>query len=442
MKPIENSVGFFYIYTMKKILAITSLFLLNSLSAQFKIEIEAPATFTPKEVYLYALNGSKDLLETKEVRKGNTWQINVPKPYTGMMKLYFPEQNVSINFISENKNVKLKFDVENSKVTNIQYLDESNFVMNNLQDVQQKKEFILPALFQMKEYYKDNTDFGKALESEILRLSNNSDISVKYPFVNFYKTNYARFLEKSGTKKPLTHEEIIDFLTKSNDMLETSSLMRPILVAYLNIGPSANVSADIDKLLTAVNIETPRGQTVLSELIEIFDLYEMKDLKDKYLTEASNLKCTINDRLSSTIATNKNTEIGAQFPDQIFNQPTNTKAKSLSEVKAAKKIIIFWASTCSHCEAELPKFLEKYSALQAQNIQIIGLSLDSEKASYENKVKSLPWINDSELKGWYSSYVNKYNVHATPSYFILDSNNKIIAKPDHAADVFSYLKLN
>ena len=427
---------------MKKIFAILSLVMMNSLSAQFKIEIEAPATYTPKEVYLYTLSGSKDLLETKEVRKGNTWQINVTKPYSGMMKLYFPEQNVSINFISENKDIKLKFDVENSKVSNIQYLDESNFVMNNLQDVQQKKEFILPALFQMKEYYKDNSDFGKAIENEIGRLSNNSETSAKYPFVSFYKTNYAKFLEKSAAKKLVTHKDIIEFLTKSNDFLETSSLMRPILVSYLNIGPSTNVSADIDQLLTAVNVETPRGQTVLSELIEIFDLYEMKDLKDKYLTKATNLKCTINDRLSSTIATNKNTEIGAQFPDQIFNVASNTKAKSIYGVKASKKIIIFWASTCSHCEAEIPKFVEKYSALQAQNIQIIGLSLDSEKGAYENKVKSLPWINDSELKGWYSTYTDKYNVHATPSYFILDSNNKIIAKPDHAKDVLTYLKLN
>ena len=53
----------------------------------------------------------------------------------------------------------------------------------------------------------------------------------------------------------------------------------------------------------------------------------------------------------------------------------------------------------------------------------------------------LPWINDSELKGWNSSYSEIYNINATPSYFILDSANKIIAKPNHAADVISYLNL-
>lgn len=427
---------------MKKILGIMSLLALNSLSAQFKIDIEAPATFTPKEVYLYTLNGSKDVLNTKEIRKGNTWQFKVEKPYTGMLKLNFPEGNISLNFISENKDVKLKFDSDKGKITNVQYLDESNFVMNNLQDVQQKKEYILPALVQIKDYYDNSTSFRKALNDEIARLSLSvADLS-KYPFVQYYNSNYSKFLDKTTAKKDITHDEIIHYLSNSNDMLETSSLMRPVLMAYLNVGPSTNVANAVDKLLKAVNLETPRGQTILSELIEIFDTYGMADLKEKYLTEAKNLKCTINDRLSNTIATNKNTELGATFPNYIFQNPTNTTAKSIADVKASKKIIVFWSSTCSHCEAELPKLIEKYDAIKAQNAEIIAFSLDSEKANYDAKVKSLPWINDSELKGWYSSFAETYNVRATPTYFVLDSNNKIIAKPDHAADVISYLKLN
>lgn len=427
---------------MKKVLGIMGLLVLNSLSAQFKIDIEAPATFTPKEVYLYTLNGSKDVLNTKEIRKGNTWQFKVEKPYTGMLKLYFPEGNISLNFISENKDVKLKFDSDKGKITNVQYLDESNFVMNNLQDVQQKKEYILPALVQIKDYYDNSTSFRKALNDEITRLSGSvSDLS-KYPFVQYYNTNYSKFLDKTTAKKDITHDEIIHYLSNSNDMLETSSLLRPVLMAYLNVGPSTNVANDVDKLLKAVNLETPRGQTILSEFIEIFDTYTMADLKEKYLTEAKNLKCTINDRLSNTIATNKNTELGATFPNYVFQNPTNTTAKSIADVKASKKIIVFWASTCSHCEAELPKLIEKYNAIKSQNAEVIAFSLDSEKANYDAKVKSLPWINDTELKGWYSSFAETYNVRATPTYFVLDANNKIIAKPDNAADVISYLKLN
>ena len=35
-----------------------------------------------------------------------------------------------------------------------------------------------------------------------------------------------------------------------------------------------------------------------------------------------------------------------------------------------------------------------------------------------------------------------YNINATPTYFILDADNKIISKPNHVADVLEYLKVN
>lgn len=426
---------------MKKVIVTSCLLVLTNLSAQFKINIDSAPTFTPKEVYLYTLSGSKDILHSKAERRGNIWQIKVDKPYTGMMKLYFPEGNTSINFISENKDVKLKFEAVNGKIANIQYLDPSNAVMNDMQDAQQKKEYILPALHQIKDYYQEETDFRKALNTEIARLSASKQNIAAYPFVNYYQTNYAKYVEKNSSNT-LTHNEIISFLSNSGDMLETSSLMRPVLVSYLNVGPSTNLVADVDKLLKAVNTETPRGQTIMSELIDIFDIYEMKDLKDRYLTEAKNLKCTINDRLSRTIEINKNTETGASFANHVFTQPTNTNAKSVYDVKADRKVIVFWASTCSHCEADLPKLIEKYNLMKSKNIEIIAFSLDSDKNAYENRVKSLPWINDAELKGWYSTVAEKYNVHATPTYFVLDAANKIIAKPDHAADVISYLNLN
>lgn len=440
LKLTALSGEFFYIYGMKKVFAIAGLMAVNSLSAQFKINIESAAVFTPKEVYLYTLNGSKDMLFTKAVRKENTWQISVDKPYSGMMKLYFPEANASINFISENRDVKMKFDVDKGKISNIQYLDQSNALMNSLQDAQQKREYILPALHQIKEYYPPSSDFRKALETEIAQLSISAQSMATNPFVSYYQTNYAKFVDKKNASS-LTHSEIINFLSNTNDLLETSSLLRPVLISYLNVNPGADLSADVDKLLKAVNTETPRGQTVLSELIEIFDIYEMKDLKDKYLTEAKNLKCTINERLSKTIATNVNTEVGAQFSNYVFNQATNTTAKSVYDVKADRKVIVFWASTCSHCEADLPKLIEKYNAMKAKKIEIIAFSLDNDRDAYNNKVKSLPWINDSELKGWYSTVAEKYNVHATPTYFVLDASNKIIAKPSHAADVISYLSL-
>jgi hypothetical protein len=51
----------------------------------------------------------------------------------------------------------------------------------------------------------------------------------------------------------------------------------------------------------------------------------------------------------------------------------------------------------------------------------------------------LPWINDTELKGWYSSYVDTYNIHATPTFYIVDASNKILATPDNFVEVLVFL---
>ena len=272
------------------------------------------------------------------------------------------------------------------------------------------------------------------------RLSGTSSIDQsKHPFVYYYNTNYNKFLSNDPAKK-VTQEEIVNFIDKSNDMLESSSLLRPILVSYLNVGGNTNVNASVDTLINKLNVETPRGQTVLSELIDIFDVYDMNEFKTKYLTLAKDLKCTINDRLASTLKSNAATDIGAVFPAYKFHAAVNTSAKSIADVKADKKVIVFWSSTCSHCENELPQLLTKYKELQAKNIQIIGMSLDTDKNAYTTKIAAFPWINDSELRGWNSSFAEMYNIHATPTYFILDANNKIISKPSHVGDVLEYFK--
>ena len=427
---------------MKKIFVLSAVLSAFSLQAQFTVTVQAPADFKDQDAILYTLNGSKDIIFTKEQSKNNIWTFKYPQNYVGMMKMYFPNTNNTFNFISENKNVSIKLDTQGNKIKDVIYQDESNSLMSKQQEGSQKKELILPALTQIKEYYKDNTDFGKALKTEIARLSGGvTEINqTDHPFIYYYNTNYSKFLTNDPAKK-VSQDDIINFIDKSNDMLETSSLLRPLLVAYLNSGGNTNVGGSVDKLLDQLKVETPRGQTVLSELIDIFDVYEMADLKKKYLDQAKDLKCTITDRLASTLKSNANVQIGASFPNYKFQSPVNTTAKSIYDVKADKKVIVFWSSTCSHCETELPKLLEKYNDLKAKNVQVIGLSLDVDKDSYSKRIAAFPWINDSELRGWNSTYSETYNIHATPTYFILDANNKIINKPDHVAEVLEFFKL-
>lgn len=443
-KYIENplyTVGFFYFYSMKKILLAGSFFLSAWAFSQFTVKVTVPANLDGSEVYLYGFNGSKDILFAKGKASGNIALVKVDKRYVGMMRAFFPKANGSVNLISENKDVSFALELDGKeKISNVVFQDESNKLFSNEVDAQRKKELILPALIQIKDFYRPADSFYKSLDQEIGTLSKKDNAEyASHPFLEFYQ-NSQKFVaqDKVAELKP---DDYINFFTKSGEFLETSGLMKAVLINYLN-GSKANVEARVDQLLGAVNIETPRGQIVLSELIDLFNSYNMDKLRDKYLKEGNDLKCTINDRLASTLKANNNTEIGAQMPNNIFVNAVHSKYKSLHDVKAAKKVVVFWSSACSHCETELPKLLEKYSQLKAQNIEVIGLSLDSNLDDFKAKANIYPWISASEGKGWYSSYGDTYNVNATPTYFVLDSNNKIIAKPNHVGDVLSFLKIN
>ena len=197
----------------------------------------------------------------------------------------------------------------------------------------------------------------------------------------------------------------------------------------------------MDKLLEKVNLKTSRGQIILAELLSIFEIYELEKQKEKYFGLASSLNYEVNSQLKTIVKAIKNTSIGAVLPDYSFtSNVSNTKAKKLSGVKADKKVVLFWSSTCSHCLKELPIISENYQKLKKKNIEVIAFALDSDSKSYKETIASLPWINDTELKGWQSSYTETYNVRATPTYFVLDKNNKIIEKPTNFSAFLSTLE--
>ncbi|PZU88641.1 MAG: TlpA family protein disulfide reductase [Chryseobacterium sp.] len=426
---------------MKKMILASSLFFSAFAVAQFGVKVSIPAYLADSEAYLYGFNGSKEVLLAKAKIANNTAVFKVDKKYIGMMRAFIQKTNSSVNMVSENQDINFSLELDSkNKISNVVFQDPTNQLFSNEIDVQKKQELILPALIQIRDYYKPTEAFYKSLETEINQLSkNNASLYESHPFLEFYNKNQKfSSQEKVAELKP---EDYVNFFSKSSEYLETSMIMKPALINYLNASKS-NVEGGVDQLLSAVNLETPRGQTILSELIDIFNTYNMDKLKEKYLKEGNNLKCTINDRLASTLKANNNTEVGAKMPNNTFVNPIHTKAKSLYDIKTAKKIVVFWSSTCSHCEAELPKLLEKYDKLKSQNIEIVGLSLDSNLQEFKNKANLYPWVSDSEGKGWYSSYGDTYNISATPTYFILDSNNVIVNKPNHVGDVLDYLKVN
>lgn len=421
---------------MKKIILSLAVLSTEILSAQFSISIEASKDFTDKEVMIYTLNGSKDVYTAQAEKKNGKWIVQISSPYKGMLRAYFPKSNHSINFISENKNIEMKLNTESDKISGINFSDEANKKWGHYLSSKDKIEHILPVLKQIKNFYENQTDFGKALNEEIKKLETIENNTEENSFTAFYTKNSKYASENPAYR--LSSQAYADFLINSGELLESSSLVRPVLINFLKNLSRENLIPEVDKLLDTLDLETPRGQTVLAELLNIFDIYGLKAEKERYYKKASALTCEINQNLKNCIKSIKNTEIGATFEDYTFTaHAKNTKAKKLSGIKANKKVVLFWSSTCPHCLSELPIILENYSLLKAKGIEVVAISLDSDQKSYEDKTNALPWINDSELKGWKSKAAEVYNIHGTPTYYILDQNNKIIEKPRNFSEFLS-----
>ena len=105
---------------------------------------------------------------------------------------------------------------------------------------------------------------------------------------------------------------------------------------------------------------------------------------------------------------------------------------SLMKVVSESKITIldFWASWCPPCMNEMPNLVNIYDNYSDDGLQIVGVSLDNDKKSWQNAVEAMgmKWVQVSDLKGWESAAAQLYQVDAIPHTIILDNEGHILAK--------------
>lgn len=195
-------------------------------------------------------------------------------------------------------------------------------------------------------------------------------------------------------------------------------------------GKLEGVTADAQKRLGVIverNKDNVFAAYVQTAGMERMDL---NGLKACYARLSDRAKTTGPGRLmAARIQALENVEVDAVAPDFTLTTPEG-KSVTMYDVKGKLKIIDFWASWCGPCRMENPNMVKLYDDYKDKGLTVISVSLDEKKNKWEEAIEKdgLTWLQLSDLKGWQSDVVKKYNIDAVPTIIILDENNRIVAK--------------
>ena len=138
----------------------------------------------------------------------------------------------------------------------------------------------------------------------------------------------------------------------------------------------------------------------------------------------------------------KDAFVGQQFTD-FEMADTEGKMHKLSEFagKGRWVFVDMWASWCAPCRQEMPHVVAAYEKFHDKGLDIIGVSLDGQKAPWLKAIETLkmPWTHLSDLKNWNSLAAKLYKVTAIPDNLLIDPQGKIVARNLRGEDLHAKL---
>jgi len=122
--------------------------------------------------------------------------------------------------------------------------------------------------------------------------------------------------------------------------------------------------------------------------------------------------------------------VGTSFPD-FAEADLNGKPISVGALKGKVVLVDFWATWCPFCQLELPNIIDLYQQHHAAGFEVIGISLDDNRAKLQNFLKQtdgMTWPVYFDGLHWQNKLAVKYGVDALPFTILIGPDGKIIGK--------------
>ncbi len=177
----------------------------------------------------------------------------------------------------------------------------------------------------------------------------------------------------------------------------------------------------------------------VNQFLHSFILNKMLDYKNEdglsyYLNnyaDGCSDNASFNVNTKNLIESLKNCAPGKKAAELKYPNPEG-KIISLEETCKKNKItlVMFWRSSCSHCEEFHPQLIEIYKKYHDKGLEVYAISIDKEEAPWKNHLAKhqQPWINVLPPMDKRPFLAKHYPSPSTPTLIALDSNMKVVSR--------------
>ena len=457
---------------MKKILALL-IFATSIVNAQYTVK----GTLTPPEktdwVILYKIEGAKQKFVKNTTIQFDTivvsgqkqvlgkFEFNLqadakPGAYratyrnkgTGFVDFYFNKENVefifnpkypdeSVVFTSSREN-KLYNDYLQAYAAVQTKIDENqmSFITTENKDAKKAYKKKVKELEDVQEMYENKSEgmLANHFIKAFLRYNPSSPVETMDEYLSTTQDNFFKYIDfKSEAlyNSSFLIDKITDYvfyLNVSEDEQLQKKLLIKSIINVMDKVPSGKLRKAVTEFLITTLADKRNGEAVDWMFSKFYDVLPANQFDAEFKKEKLEL-------LRATV--------GRIAPD--FSWDENGTAMKLSTLNDGDKyLLIFWSTGCPHGVMEIPVLHE--SMKSRNDVSIISFGIENDNVKWNEFIKTLPnWHNaigtHPDYK-WDNETVKTYQLLATPSYFVLDSNKKIIAMPDHMEDVQKYFEHN
>tara|TARA_R110002012_G_scaffold263456_1_gene446212 strand:+ start:41905 stop:43227 length:1323 start_codon:yes stop_codon:yes gene_type:complete len=438
---------------MKKILSILLALYALQASAQHTIS----GSFSPAEEYswliAYRLTPDAQVYVADSAIKNGSFTLNLPEDAeSGMYRIVYAVPQEEFNFdILYNAKENIVIDFDANKGLGFTQSEENILLNTYLAELAQIEAEIIQ-FYSAQET--DTTTFNSAtkkLKAHQNLFETKSEGLLAHNFIRSNKpyipTKYEP-VQKYVAHKKAAYFEAIDF---SNPVLQSSGFLTDKVSNYaftaLSLTQQTKKETEDDIIKNIAHFSS-----ILSDVASVFKFYLYNDLwknaiaydynevadfiYSKYLKELA--ETTNHLDIKTAIEAHNRLRLGEIAPEMVWKDGGNEKSLRTLE-PFENYILIFWSSTCGHCLNELPALHKELKG--NSSLKIIAVGLEDETENWQIESKNLPNFEHLIALGkWDSAYANLYDINATPTYYILDSEKRIIAKPENDRALVEFLE--